>query len=122
MSSQPSAAGICLSVIWRQPALRFFGFAVTSIIANSSRWAGNDALLNASRDINLTSSQDTERSRGTNSSSGGSVGVGVGAGSGGWGINVSASINKGSGDENSDSLAHNETQVSGESIKAELEG
>ncbi len=80
-------------------------------VQGSQLQAGNDALLNASRDINLTSSQDTERSRGTNSSSGGSVGVGIGAGSGGWGINVSASINKGSGHENSDSLAHNETQV-----------
>jgi filamentous hemagglutinin len=80
-------------------------------VQGSQLQAGNDALLNASRDINLTSSQDTERSRGTNSSSGGSVGVGIGAGSGGWGINVSASINKGSGHENSDSLVHNETQV-----------
>ena len=80
-------------------------------VQGSQLQAGNDALLNASRDINLTSSQDTERSRGTNSSSGGSVGVGIGAGAGGWGINVSASINKGSGHENSDSLAHNETQV-----------
>ncbi|WP_428980705.1 hemagglutinin repeat-containing protein, partial [Erwinia billingiae] len=80
-------------------------------VQGSQLQAGNDVLLNASRDINLTSSQDTERSRGTNSSSGGSVGVGIGAGSGGWGINVSASINKGSGHENSDSLVHNETQV-----------
>jgi len=80
-------------------------------VQGSQLQAGNDVLLNASRDINLTSSQETERSRGTNSSSGGSLGIGFGGGSGGGGINVSASINKGSGHENSDSLSHTETQV-----------
>ncbi|MBA0035795.1 hemagglutinin repeat-containing protein [Pantoea sp. BIGb0393] len=82
-------------------------------VQGSQLQAGKDVLLNASRDISLTSSQETERSRGTNSSSGGSLGVGFGTssdGSGG-GFNVSASINKGKGHENSDSLSHSETQV-----------
>ena len=42
--------------------------------------AGNDVLLNASRDINLTSRQETERSRGTSSS-----GTGFDGGAGGSG-------------------------------------
>ena len=80
-------------------------------VQGSQLQAGNDVLLNASRDINLSSSQETARSRGTHSSGGGSVGAGIGVGSGGWGSNVSASVNRGKGHENSDSLSHTETQV-----------
>ncbi|WP_191322181.1 VENN motif pre-toxin domain-containing protein [Pantoea nemavictus] len=50
-------------------------------VQGSQLQAGKDVLLNASRDISLTSSQETERSRGTNSSSGGSLGVGFGTSS-----------------------------------------
>lgn len=68
-------------------------------------------MLDAARDINLLSAQNTERTEGKNSSKGGSVGVGIGAGAGGYGISVSASVNAGKGHEKGHGLTHTETTL-----------
>ncbi|HAI8509940.1 TPA: hypothetical protein HJ794_004737, partial [Escherichia coli] len=68
-------------------------------------------LLQANRDVNLVSAENTSKLEGKNTSSGGSVGVGVGVGSGGWGISVSASANQGKGSEKGNGTTHTETTV-----------
>ncbi|WP_432804734.1 hemagglutinin repeat-containing protein [Escherichia coli] len=73
--------------------------------------AGNNVLLQANRDVNLVSAENTSKLEGKNTSSGGSVGVGVGVGSGGWGISVSASANQGKGSEKGNGTTHTETTV-----------
>ncbi len=73
--------------------------------------AGNNVLLQANRDVNLVSAENTSKLEGKNTSSGGSVGVGVGVGSGGWGISVSASANQGKGREKGNGTTHTETTV-----------
>ncbi|EKP9080145.1 TPA: hemagglutinin repeat-containing protein, partial [Escherichia coli] len=73
--------------------------------------AGNNILLQANRDVNLVSAENTSKLEGKNTSSGGSVGVGVGVGSGGWGISVSASANQGKGSEKGNGTTHTETTV-----------
>lgn len=73
--------------------------------------AGNNVLLQANRDVNLVSAENTSKLEGKNKSSGGSVGVGVGMGSGGWGISVSASANQGKGSEKGNGTTHTETTV-----------
>lgn len=73
--------------------------------------AGNNVLLQANRDVNLVSAENTSKLEGKNTSSGGSVGVGVGVGSGGWGISVSASANQGKGSEKVNGTTHTETTV-----------
>ncbi|EKH2278017.1 hemagglutinin repeat-containing protein, partial [Escherichia coli] len=73
--------------------------------------AGNNILLQANRDVNLVSAENTSKLEGKNTSSGGSVGVGVGVGSGGWGISVSASANQGKGSEKGNGITHTETTV-----------
>ncbi|EET5824237.1 filamentous hemagglutinin, partial [Escherichia coli] len=67
--------------------------------------------LQANRDVNLVSAENTSKLEGKNTSSGGSVGVGVGVGSGGWGISVSASANQGKGSEKGNGTTHTETTV-----------
>ncbi|MEL4013208.1 hemagglutinin repeat-containing protein [Dryocola clanedunensis] len=79
--------------------------------AGSQMKAGKDVLLDAARDVNLVSSQNTQLLEGSNKSSGGAVGVGIGVGSGGWGINVSASGNSAHGKENGNGTQQNETTV-----------
>ncbi|HEB0363121.1 TPA: hemagglutinin repeat-containing protein, partial [Escherichia coli] len=73
--------------------------------------AGNNVLLQANRDVNLVSAENTSKLEGKNTSSGGCVGVGVGVGSGGWGISVSASANQGKGSEKGNGTTHTETTV-----------
>ncbi|EEQ5737064.1 filamentous hemagglutinin N-terminal domain-containing protein [Escherichia coli] len=73
--------------------------------------AGNNVLLQANRDVNLVSAENTSKLEGKNTSSGGSVGVGIGVGSGGWGISVSASANQGKGSEKGNGTTHTETSV-----------
>ncbi|HBN7243226.1 TPA: hemagglutinin repeat-containing protein, partial [Escherichia coli] len=73
--------------------------------------AGNNVLLQANRDVNLVSAENTSKLEGKNSSSGGSVGVGIGVGAGGWGISVSASANQGKGSEKGNGTTHTETTV-----------
>ncbi|EOJ8920644.1 hemagglutinin repeat-containing protein [Escherichia coli] len=78
-------------------------------IQGSQIKAGNNVLLQANRDVNLVSAENTSKLEGKNSSSGGSVGIGVGAG--GWGISVSASANQGKGSEKGNGTTHTETTV-----------
>ncbi|OSN08202.1 filamentous hemagglutinin, partial [Lonsdalea iberica] len=80
-------------------------------IAGSQLKAAGDMTLDAARDINLLSAQNTEKTVSKNSSQGGSVGVGIGVGSGGYGITVSASVNSSKGHENGNGLSHNETTL-----------
>ncbi|EJH3390079.1 hemagglutinin repeat-containing protein [Escherichia coli] len=80
-------------------------------IQGSQIKAGNNILLQANRDVNLVSAENTSKLEGKNTSSGGSVGVGVGVGSGGWGISVSASANQGKGSEKGNGTTHTETTV-----------
>ena len=81
------------------------------LVQGSQLDAGNDLLLQASRDVNLLSAQNTSTLEGKNESHGGSAGIGIGYGSGGAGINVSASVNAGKGKENGTTLTHAETTV-----------
>ncbi|MEM6051231.1 hemagglutinin repeat-containing protein, partial [Erwinia sp. P7711] len=80
-------------------------------IAGSQLKAGQDVSLNASRDINLLSAQDTDLTTGKNESKGGTLGIGVGVGSGGWGITVSASLNRSTGKEKGNGVTQNETTL-----------
>ncbi|EOM5797690.1 hemagglutinin repeat-containing protein, partial [Escherichia coli] len=80
-------------------------------IQGSQIKAGNNVLLQAKRDVNLVSAENTSKLEGKNSSSGGSVGVGIGVGAGGWGISVSASANQGKGSEKGNGTTHTETTV-----------
>ncbi|EJK7965405.1 hemagglutinin repeat-containing protein, partial [Escherichia coli] len=80
-------------------------------IQGSQIKAGSNILLQANRDVNLVSAENTSKLEGKNTSSGGSVGVGVGVGSGGWGISVSASANQGKGSEKGNGTTHTETTV-----------
>ncbi|TNP82313.1 hemagglutinin repeat-containing protein, partial [Escherichia coli] len=80
-------------------------------IQGSQIKAGNNVLLQANRDVNLVSAENTSKLEGKNTSSGGSVGVGIGVGSGGWGISVSASANQGKGSEKGNGTTHTETTV-----------
>ncbi|HAM3030992.1 TPA: filamentous hemagglutinin, partial [Escherichia coli] len=73
--------------------------------------AGNNVLLQANRDVNLVSAENTSKLEGKNTSGGGSVGVGIGVGAGGWGISVSASANQGKGSEKGNGTTHTETTV-----------
>jgi len=80
-------------------------------VSGSALKAGGDLTLDAVRDINLLSAQNTERTDGKNSSKGGNIGVGIGVGSGGYGISVSAGVNAGKGHENGNGLSHSETTL-----------
>lgn len=80
-------------------------------VQGSQLQAGKDITLNAARDVNLLSAQNTQQLEGKNESKGGSVGVSIGAGQGGWGISVSASVNKGKGNETGNGLTHSETTL-----------
>ena len=80
-------------------------------IAGSEVKAGKDVVLDATRDVNLIASQDTQLTTGKNSSSGGSIGLGIGVGSGGAGISVSANANSSKGREKGNGTWQNETTV-----------
>ncbi|ENI2401300.1 hemagglutinin repeat-containing protein, partial [Escherichia coli] len=73
--------------------------------------AGNNVLLQANRDVNLVSAENTSKLEGKNTSSGGSVGVGIGVGPGGSGFSLSASVNQGKGSEKGNGTTHTETTV-----------
>ncbi|EQA0759174.1 hemolysin, partial [Escherichia coli] len=68
--------------------------------------AGNNVLLQANRDVNLVSAENTSKLEGKNTSSGGSVGVGIGVGPGGPGFSLSASANQGKGSEKGNGTTH----------------
>ena len=80
-------------------------------ITGSQLKAGGDLGLDASRDILLQSTQNTQSTDSKNSSKGGSVGIGIGVGSGGYGITVSASVNAAKGSEKGNGLTHSETTL-----------
>lgn len=80
-------------------------------VAGGQVKAGKDVTLEAFRDVNLTVSQDTQLTTGSNKSSGGSIGVGVGVGSGGAGISISANASSSKGHESGNGTWHNETTV-----------
>ncbi|VXD01103.1 conserved hypothetical protein [Enterobacterales bacterium 8AC] len=80
-------------------------------VQGSQLQAGKDITLNAARDVNLVSAENTSQLEGKNESKGGSVGVSIGAGQGGWGISVSASANKGKGSETGNGVTHTETTL-----------
>ncbi|EJW5741650.1 hemagglutinin repeat-containing protein, partial [Escherichia coli] len=73
--------------------------------------AGNNVLLQANRDVNLVSAENTSKLEGKNTSSGGSVGVGIGVGPGGSGFSLSASVNQGKGSKKGNGTTHTETTV-----------
>ena len=81
------------------------------LVQGSSLAAENDMLIQASRDLNLISAQNTSRLDGKNESHGGSAGVGIGYGSGGVGINFSAGLNAGKGKEKGNSTTYTETTL-----------
>ncbi|WP_340543801.1 hemagglutinin repeat-containing protein, partial [Escherichia coli] len=73
--------------------------------------AGNNVLLQANRDVNLVSAENTSKLEGKNTSRGSSVGVGIGVGPGGVGLSLSASANQGKGSEKGNGTTHTETTV-----------
>ncbi len=81
------------------------------LVQGSSLAAENDMLIQASRDLNLISAQNTSRLDGKNESHGGSAGVGIGYGSGGVGINFSAGLNAGKGKEKGNATTYTETTL-----------
>ena len=85
--------------------------AQVKAIKDIAATAGQHVSLNASRDINLLSAQDTDLTTGKNESKGGTLGIGVGVGSGGWGITVSASLNRSTGKEKGNGVTQNETTL-----------
>ncbi|QYM97699.1 hypothetical protein FGI04_18070 [Dickeya ananatis] len=111
-------------------------------VAGSTLKAGQDLLLDASRDIRLLSSANTQHTEGSNQSQGGSIGVSVGvSASGSFGLSVSASVNAAKGSQHGDGVTHTEAlleagraavlhsgrdttlqgaQVSAETIKAQV--
>ena len=78
-------------------------------VAGGQVKAGKDVTLEAFRDVNLTASQDTQQTTGSNKSSGGSIGAGVG--SGGAGISISANASSSKGHESGNGTWQNETTV-----------
>ncbi|WP_460191720.1 hemagglutinin repeat-containing protein [Klebsiella variicola] len=80
-------------------------------VAGGQMKAGKDVTLDALRDVNLTASQDTQQTTGSNKSSGGSIGVGVGVGSGGAGISISANASSSKGHESGNGTRQNATTV-----------
>ncbi|QBR49030.1 hemagglutinin repeat-containing protein [Erwinia sp. QL-Z3] len=81
-------------------------------IQGSKLQAGGDASLSAARDLNLISSQDSQKLEGKNKSQGASVGVGINFGQGANGLSLNASVNAGRGSESGNGTTHNETTVS----------
>ncbi|WP_434524875.1 hemagglutinin repeat-containing protein [Photorhabdus asymbiotica] len=80
-------------------------------IQGSQLQAGKDLQLNASRDIALSSSQNTEQTTGKSRSHGSAMGMGVTAGPGGTGFSVSAKVSRGNGRENGHGVSHNNTTL-----------
>ena len=91
--------------------------AQVKAIKDIAATAGQHVSLNASRDINLLSAQDTDLTTGKNETKGGTlgigigIGIGIGVGSGGWGITFSASLNRSTGKEKGNGVTQNETTL-----------
>jgi filamentous hemagglutinin len=80
-------------------------------VQGSQLQGGKDINLNAARDVNLLSAQNTQTVDGKNESHGSSVGVGVNFGQGKNGLTLNASVNKGKGSESGNMLTHTETTL-----------
>ncbi|MBT9186566.1 hemagglutinin repeat-containing protein, partial [Pectobacterium punjabense] len=78
-------------------------------VQGSELRAGQDVALDAARDIQLVSAQNSQHTEGSNKSKGGSIGLSLGAGSGGFSLSVNASMNKAKGSELGEGLSHTET-------------
>jgi filamentous hemagglutinin len=80
-------------------------------IEGSQLRAGNNAQLDASRDLILKSGENTSALTGRNESHGSTAGVGIGVGTGGWGLQVSAGVSQGRGHESGSGLTHSESRL-----------
>ncbi|TPW39313.1 filamentous hemagglutinin N-terminal domain-containing protein, partial [Mixta tenebrionis] len=78
-------------------------------IEGSQLQAGNNALLDASRDLILKSGENTSALTGRNESHGSTAGVGIGVGTGSWGLQVSAGVSQGRGHESGSGTTHSES-------------
>lgn len=76
-------------------------------VQGSRLQAGNTLDLQAQRDVNLISAENSWQQQGRNESHGSSVGAAVSAG----GVMVNASVNKGKGHENGQGVSHSETVI-----------
>ncbi|MDD3354004.1 MAG: hemagglutinin repeat-containing protein [Zoogloea sp.] len=81
-------------------------------IQGSQITADGQIHLDAARDIKLLASQDTESNRSRNTSSGMSLGVSINAGKEQAGVSVDIAGHHGQGKANTESIRHNNTEVS----------
>ncbi|WP_261313705.1 hemagglutinin repeat-containing protein [Burkholderia ambifaria] len=88
------------------------GFATDGDInARGTQISGQNVTLNAARDINLQSAQDTSQLSSHNSSSGGSIGVGLGIGGQQNGFTLELAANASKGHANGQGMTNRDTQV-----------
>lgn len=88
------------------------GFATDGDInARGTQISGQNVTLNAARDINLQSAQDTNQLASHNSSSGGSVGVGLGIGGQQNGFTLELAANASKGHANGQGVTNRDTQI-----------
>ncbi|MDR6388448.1 hemagglutinin repeat-containing protein [Paraburkholderia phenoliruptrix] len=88
------------------------GFATDGDInARGTQISGQDVLLNAARDINLQSAQDTSQQSSHNNSSGGSIGVGLALGGQQNGFTIELSANSANGHANGNGVTNRDTQI-----------
>ncbi|HDR9171952.1 TPA: hemagglutinin repeat-containing protein, partial [Burkholderia vietnamiensis] len=88
------------------------GFATDGDInARGTQISGQNVTLNAARDINLQSAQDTNQLASHNSSSGGSVGVGLGIGGQQNGFTLELAANASKGHANGQGVTSRDTQI-----------
>ena len=89
------------------------GFATDGDInARGTQISGQNVTLNAARDINLLSAQDTSQLASHNSSSSGSIGVGLGLGGQQNGFTIELAASTAHGNANGQSVTNRDTQVS----------
>ena len=89
------------------------GFATDGDInARGTQISGQNVTLNAARDINLISAQDTSQLTSHNSSSSGSIGVGLGLGGQQNGFTIELAASTAHGNANGQSVTNRDTQVS----------
>ena len=88
------------------------GFATDGDInARGTQISGQNVTLNAARDINLQSAQDTSQLASHNSSSGGSIGVGLGIGGQQNGFTLELAANASKGHANGQGVTNRDTQI-----------
>ncbi|WP_244137045.1 hemagglutinin repeat-containing protein [Burkholderia pyrrocinia] len=88
------------------------GFASDGDInARGTQISGQNVTLNAARDINLQSAQDTSQQSSHNSSSGGSIGVGLGIGGQQNGFTLELAANASKGRANGQGVTNRDTQI-----------